>query len=103
MHETLENLITYSMLPPQWERIKAWKDEGKRIIGWACNYLPEEIIHAAGMIPFRVTGGVGEIKLEAADSILHIYSCSYTRTCLQRLISGDYDFLDGFSHLDGRF
>ncbi len=96
MSETLEKLKKYSTLPPQPELLEKWKDGGKKIIGWACNYLPEEIIHAAGMMPYRVSGGVGEIKMEAADSILHIYSCSYTRTCLQRLISGDYDFLDGF-------
>lgn len=96
MAETLEKLKKYSTLPPQPELLEKWKDGGKKIIGWACNYLPEEIIHAAGMMPYRVSGGVGEIKMEAADSVLHIYSCSYTRTCLQRLISGDYDFLDGF-------
>jgi len=96
MSATLEKLKKYSAFPPQSDLIEKWKEGGKKIIGWACNYLPEEIIHAAGMMPFRVTGGVGEIKMEAADSILHIYSCSYTRTCLQRLISGHYDFLDGF-------
>ncbi|MBW2143856.1 MAG: 2-hydroxyacyl-CoA dehydratase [Deltaproteobacteria bacterium] len=96
MSAILEKFNQYSTLPPQPELLEKWKDGGKKIIGWACNYLPEEIIHAAGMMPYRVSGGVGEIKMEAADSVLHIYSCSYTRTCLQRLISGDYDFLDGF-------
>jgi len=96
MSAILEKFNQYSTLPPQPDLVEKWKDGGKKIIGWACNYLPEEIIHAAGMMPYRVSGGVGEIKMEAADSILHIYSCSYTRTCLQRLISGDYDFLDGF-------
>ncbi|MBF8265767.1 MAG: hypothetical protein HW384_1631, partial [Dehalococcoidia bacterium] len=26
----------------------------KKVIGWMCSYLPEEIIHAAGMYPVRV-------------------------------------------------
>lgn len=96
MSAILEKFNKYGTLPPQPDVVEKWKAGGRKIIGWACNYLPEEIIHAAGMMPYRVAGGVGEIKTEAADSILHIYSCSYTRTCLQRLISGDYDFLDGF-------
>jgi len=96
MSATLDEFKKYSAFPPQPDLVLKWKAGGRKIIGWACNYLPEEIIHAAGMMPYRVSGGVGEIKMEAADSVLHIYSCSFTRTCLQRLISGDYDFLDGF-------
>ncbi len=96
MSGTLEKFKQLSKFPPQTDLVKNWKNGGQKIIGWACNYLPEEIIHAAGMMPYRVSGGVGEIKMEAADSVLHIYSCSFTRTCLQRLINGDYDFLDGF-------
>lgn len=26
----------------------------KKIIGWICNYTPEEIIHAGGAIPYRI-------------------------------------------------
>ena len=72
------------------------KEEGKKIIGWACNYVPEEIIHAADMVPYRVLGKLGKTDTPEADSILNIYSCSFTRSCLQGLIEGDFDFLDGF-------
>ena len=71
-------------------------EDRRKVIGWACNYMPEEIIHAAGMMPYRVTGGVGEIKTDSADTLLHIYSCSFSRTCLQRGLMGAYNFLSAF-------
>ncbi len=30
------------------------KNNGKKIIGYFCSYFPEEIVHAAGFIPYRM-------------------------------------------------
>jgi len=32
---------------------RSWKEQGKKVVGWICPYVPEELIHAAGMLPFR--------------------------------------------------
>lgn len=67
--------------------------EGKKVIGWVCNYIPEELIHAAGMYPVRVLGGEGE----TAQADAHLYSniCSFVRSCVEEGFKGEYDFLDG--------
>jgi bzd-type benzoyl-CoA reductase N subunit len=70
------------------------KQEGKRIIGYICTQVPEEIIAAAGMVPFRLFGGVDE-KSHEADACLYSTMCSFVRSCLQEGISNNYSFLDG--------
>ena len=34
-------------------RVKALKEEGKKIIGYPCMYVPTEMITALDMIPYR--------------------------------------------------
>jgi len=72
-----------------------WKNSGGRIIGLLCSSIPEEIIHAAGLLPMRVrTPGLQNTK--NADAHLHRINCSYTRSVLEALLTGQLDFLDGF-------
>jgi benzoyl-CoA reductase subunit C len=73
----------------------AWKNQGKQIIGIQCSGIPEEIIHAAGILPMRVR----TLDLQStknADAHLHRINCSYTRTILELLMSGRLEFLNGF-------
>jgi len=62
-------------------------------IGWVSIYTPEEIIHAAGIHPFRITG---EKSLEStnATTLLHRNICSYVLSCLEEGIEGKYDFME---------
>jgi bzd-type benzoyl-CoA reductase N subunit len=71
-----------------------WKGKGKKVIGWMCTYVPEEVIHACGILPFRVFSDVKEIK--GADAYLHINTCSYVRSCFEMVLQDKYEFLDGF-------
>jgi benzoyl-CoA reductase subunit C len=74
---------------------RSWKENGGRIIGTQCSGIPEEIIHAAGIMPMRVRApGLPDTK--NADAHLHRINCSYTRSVLESLILGELDFLDGF-------
>lgn len=82
---------------PYTEPIKQWKEqEKKKVVGFLCTYIPEEIIHAAGILPVRITGDSEEIALDEANALLHIYVCSFARSCLQLARQGKYNFLDGF-------
>ncbi len=73
---------------------KAAKERtGKKILGFFCSYMPEELVHAAGAIPFRIFGTVGDIEL--ADSHLQSYCCSLVRGGLEDALRGRLDFLDG--------
>ncbi|MFH1351231.1 MAG: 2-hydroxyacyl-CoA dehydratase family protein [Pseudomonadota bacterium] len=95
--DTIEEFRKVNASFPYTEPVKAWKNQGKKVIGWICNYVPEEIIHAAGMLPFRITGDSKEIEMPDGDAYLHIYSCSYTRSCCQLAAEGQLGFLDGFA------
>lgn len=69
------------------------KEQGKRIIGWLCLYVPEEILHAAGAFPVRIMGGARETP--TANSYLYSTNCSFVRNCLEQGLSGHYRALDG--------
>ncbi len=95
--ETLQRIREINSSFPYTDPIREWKRQGKKVVGWLCNYVPEEIIHAAGMLPIRVTGDSRELELDDADAYLHIYTCSFTRSCLQLALEDQFNFLDGFA------
>ncbi|MBN1882993.1 MAG: 2-hydroxyacyl-CoA dehydratase [Deltaproteobacteria bacterium] len=73
---------------------KRFKDTlQKPIIGYFCTYTPEEMIHAAGCVPYRIMGRKKQV--EFADRHLQSYSCSLVRTALDTALSGDLSFIDG--------
>jgi len=36
--------------------IRAWKDNGGKVVGFFCSTVPEELFTAAGLLPFRMRG-----------------------------------------------
>jgi bzd-type benzoyl-CoA reductase N subunit len=80
--------------------IREWKADGGRVVGFACGYVPEEIIHASNLFPYRMEArGTRETGL--ADVYMHRFNCTFSRCLLQAGLSGAYDFLDGFCLLNG--
>lgn len=76
------------------EYAKRWKSKHKRkIYGYFCSYGPEELIWAAGALPFRILGSHEHISL--ADTHLQAYCCHLARSGLEDALSGKLDFLDG--------
>jgi bzd-type benzoyl-CoA reductase N subunit len=70
-----------------------WKAETQsRIVGYFCSYAPEEIIWAAGALPYRILGAGGTIS--RADGHLQAYSCSLIRGALDDALLGKLNFLD---------
>jgi len=86
---------------PQSVTVKEWQATGRFVIGWFNPYIPEEIIHAAGMLPFEVTGDNEPVQMHGAEAHMHSNSCSKIRTCWQMQLDGQYGFLDGYvsSHM----
>jgi benzoyl-CoA reductase/2-hydroxyglutaryl-CoA dehydratase subunit BcrC/BadD/HgdB len=74
--------------------IQAWKAAGKRVFGTVCSSMPEEVIHAGGLLPLRVRAP-GMKDTAKADAHLHRINCSYTRSVLEALLRGELSFLDG--------
>lgn len=36
--------------------VQSRKKEGGKVVGYSCTFIPEEILHAAGVLPFRLRG-----------------------------------------------
>jgi benzoyl-CoA reductase subunit C len=80
---------------PRTKEILELKRQGKMIFGWLCTYVPEEVIHSAGILPVRITGYSQEMELEDGNAYLYINNCSFSRSCLQMGLRGEYDYLNG--------
>jgi benzoyl-CoA reductase/2-hydroxyglutaryl-CoA dehydratase subunit BcrC/BadD/HgdB len=80
--------------------IKKWKQDGKKIIGYPCTFVPEEIIHAAGMLPFRLRG-IGARSTTFADTYFGHVICSFPKCILELVGDQQYNFLDGAVVSDG--
>ncbi|MFH1625460.1 MAG: 2-hydroxyacyl-CoA dehydratase family protein [Pseudomonadota bacterium] len=72
---------------------KEEKAKGKKIFGYYCCHVPEELIHAAGILPVRISGSLENIT--EADSHLQQYICSFARSSLDQALKGRYGYLDG--------
>jgi len=80
---------------PNTEQIAEWKNSRRKVFGWLCTYVPEELIFAAGALPVRITGYHSEKELDEGNAYLYIVSCSFSRSCLQMGLKGEYSVLDG--------
>jgi len=63
-----------------------WRDGGGKIVGHFQVYFPEEVAHAAGLLPFKVRGA--PIEAAHADSRFGSYLCSVVKTSLELALSG---------------
>jgi bcr-type benzoyl-CoA reductase subunit C len=93
--EILERFRTVNSTFPETSMIQEHKASGKKLFGWLCTYVPEELIHAAGGLPVRITGYQQESELDDANAYLYIVSCSFSRSCFQMGFRGMYHLLDG--------
>jgi len=92
---TLERFRQVNDAFPKTEQILEHQRQGGKVFGWLCTYVPEEIMHAAGILPVRVTGYSQEMELEDGNAYMYINNCSFSRSCLQMGLRGEYEFLDG--------
>jgi benzoyl-CoA reductase/2-hydroxyglutaryl-CoA dehydratase subunit BcrC/BadD/HgdB len=93
--KTLNEMIRLTSPFPESVTVKDWKAAGKKVLGWVNPYVPEEIIYAAGMLPFQVSGNNEPVQMQGAEAYILANSCSYIRTCWQLQLDGKYGFLDG--------
>lgn len=76
------------------------RKQGRSIIGYFCSYMPEEIIHAAGFVPYRmrVVESKGTTK---ADAYYSSINCTFVKQCFNKALNGDFAFLDGVVFVNG--
>lgn len=94
MEEKLKNLIQGNSELNRTKWALAWKDRGKKVIGVACPYVPEEVIYAADMLPWRVTGS-WQGSMRFAPIYRPVSTNLYYNGVLENFLGGKLDFLDG--------
>ena len=74
--------------------IREWKAAGKKVVGYTCSYLPDEVFHTAGILPFRLRG-YGTEECSIGDTYFGPFICSLPKCMLQLAGEGRLRFLDG--------
>ncbi len=65
--------------------VRRWREQGGKVVGHFQVYFPEEIAHAAGMLPFKVRGA--PVEAIHSDSRFGSYLCSILKTSLELVLS----------------
>jgi benzoyl-CoA reductase subunit C len=66
--------------------VKRWRESGGKVLGHFQVYFPEEIAHAAGMLPVKLRGA--PLEPTQADSHFGSYLCSILKTSLETVLRG---------------
>ena len=77
-----------------YQTAKSWKAATKKkVIGCLPMYAPEEIIHAAGILPVIMFEDEEPVTL--GDKYLQTNACEMMRSTYNMILMGKFDFLDG--------
>lgn len=94
MEDELEKLVSAGNKENRTKRARKWQQQGKKVMGVLDSLVPEEVIYAAGMLPWRIQG-----TWQADVSRAMVYRIpegqSYLNHVLESLLEGELDFLDG--------
>lgn len=70
------------------EVAKQYVAEGKKVVGVMPVYTPEEIVHAAGMVPVGLWGG--NVEINDAKQYFPAFACSIMQSILEFGLKGTY-------------
>ena len=71
---------------PEFPTVQRWRAGGGKVLGHFQVYFPEEIAHAAGMLPVKMRGAT--LEPTTSDSHFGSYLCSIIKTNLELALSG---------------
>ena len=70
---------------PEFPSVRRWREAGGKVLGHFQVYFPEEIAHAAGMLPLKIRGA--QIEARQAEARFGSYLCSILKTSLELALS----------------
>ncbi len=93
MENRLRKLIESNNETNRYEIAKRWKSSGGLVAATLCSYVPREVLYAAGVLPWRVTGTWSE---SIPHALIHRATWSSPRSSriLELVLKGDLDFVD---------
>src|SRR3989338_2767519 len=65
--------------------VRRWREAGGKVLGHFQVYFPEEIAHAAGMLPLKMRGA--SLEARQAEARFGSYLCSIIKTSLELSLS----------------
>ncbi len=74
--------------------IKRWREQGGKVLGYFCSAMPEELITAAGLLPFRMRA-TGSTGTDLSDTYFSSINCSFPRHCFNIALQGGFDSFEG--------
>ncbi|MFQ5604427.1 MAG: 2-hydroxyacyl-CoA dehydratase [bacterium] len=82
--KSLEDILSYCrdlVEDPDYLTVRRWREQGGKVVGHFQVYFPEEIAHAAGLLPLKIRGA----QVEGMESESHFgsYLCSIIKTSLE--------------------
>jgi benzoyl-CoA reductase subunit C len=66
---------------PEYPTVRRWRESGGKAVGHFQVYFPEEIVHAAGLLPVKICGA--QVEGMEAESHFGSYLCSIIKTSLE--------------------
>jgi len=93
--EAIKNILTVmqDVVSHPGQAVKDYKKKtGKAVIGCFPVYCPEEIVHAAGMLPVGMWGG--HTQISQALTIVPSFCCSIMQSNIELALKGVYNDLD---------
>ena len=78
------------------EYAKSLKGKGRLLAGYMCTHVPEEILHAAGIVPVRILSAHESQAM--TRSYIHETYCSFSHDCAYQGLKQNYDYLDLIVH-----
>jgi benzoyl-CoA reductase subunit C len=71
---------------PDYPLVRWWREAGGKVVGHFQVYFPEELAHAAGLLPVKVRGA--RVEPRHADARFGSYLCSILKTSLELALDG---------------
>jgi benzoyl-CoA reductase subunit C len=84
---------SYHRWPDQSDTVKQWKSEGKKVFGYMCNHIPEELLFAGGILPVKFLGD--SIPIVEANQYQAVFMCYFARTIVEMGLQKGLNTLDG--------
>ncbi|MGD9393602.1 MAG: 2-hydroxyacyl-CoA dehydratase family protein [Dehalococcoidia bacterium] len=94
MEDKLKQLVSAGDPKNRTKWAQEWQKQGKKVIGVLDNLVPEEVIYAAGMLPWRIQG-TRQGDVSRAMFYRYFRANSFLNHVMESLIEGELDFLDG--------
>lgn len=94
MEDNFKKLMSAGNKDNRTKWAQAWQKQGKKVIGVLDSLVPEEVIYAAGMLPWRIQG-TWKDDVSKAMTYRHPQGNTFLNHVMESLLAGEFDFLDG--------